>query len=129
MHVLLRTIKKPLEFVLFLTCRKWASRCRGVAKTRNSLLALGEKHSFLCFPCSMRVLILLFATPPQRECDFLKSTPKSTPKATPFISKLCTRVPTGSTFLKPSLAMNGKGVSRKIISQQSSQMLLRQACA
>ena len=39
--------------------------------------------------------------------------PKSTPKPTTLFSKVGTRVPTGSIILKPSLAMNGKGVSRK----------------
>ena len=45
--------------------------------------------------------------------------PKSTPKSTPLFSKVGTRVPTGSTFPKTSLAMTGKGVVGNRIAEQS----------
>ena len=38
--------------------------------------------------------------------------PKRGPFWDPFISILCTNVPTGSTFWKPFLTWNGKGVER-----------------
>ena len=55
---------------MILTCRKWHSRSRGVEKIRISVPMLHEKHTFFCFPCSMGVPKLLFATPPERECQF-----------------------------------------------------------
>ena len=55
---------------MILTCRKWHSRCRGVEKVKISVPMLHEKHTFFRFPCSMGVPKLLFATPPERECQF-----------------------------------------------------------
>ena len=55
---------------MFLTCRKLHSRSRGVEKIEIGVPMLHEKHTFVRFPCNMGVPKLLFATPPERECQF-----------------------------------------------------------
>ena len=46
---------------------KSRSRARGVAKTVFGVPMLHGKHCCLCFPCSVGVRFVIFATPPQRE--------------------------------------------------------------